>query len=149
MSTTRRSFLAAAACGLPVVSAFAQEPKGDPLPSWNEGAAKRSILTFVAKTTKEGSPDFVPTPERIAVFDNDGTLWPENPLPFQLAFAFDSLKQEVPKNPKWKDDPFVKAALDDDAPRSWPITTRGCFTSSASPTPGWPLTSSTPASTIG
>jgi phosphoglycolate phosphatase-like HAD superfamily hydrolase len=116
MSTTRRSFLAAAACGLPVVSAFAQEPKGDPLPSWNEGAAKRSILTFVAKTTKEGSPDFVPTPERIAVFDNDGTLRPENPLPFQLAFAFDSLKQEVPKNPKWKDDPFVKAALDDDAP---------------------------------
>lgn len=117
MSTTRRSFLAAATCGLPVASAFAQEArKGDPLSSWSEGDAKKSILTFVARTTQEGSPDFVPTPDRIAVFDNDGTLWPENPLPFQLAFAFDSLKQELPKNPKWKENPFVKAALDGDAP---------------------------------
>jgi hypothetical protein len=116
VSTTRRSFLAAT-CGLPVASAFAQEPpKGDALPSWNDGAAKKSILAFVAKTTKEGTPDFVPAPERIAVFDNDGTLWPEDPLPFQVVFAFDSLKLELPKNPKWKDDPFVKAALDGDAP---------------------------------
>src|SRR4051812_37109127 len=117
MSATRRSFLTAAACGLPVASAFAREPpKGDPLPSWNDGSAKTSLLAFVAQTTKEGSPDLVPVAERLAVFDNDGTLWPENPLPFQLAFAFDSLKQEVPKNPKWKDDPFVKAALGGDAP---------------------------------
>jgi phosphoglycolate phosphatase-like HAD superfamily hydrolase len=117
VTTTRRSFLAAAACGLPVASVFAQEPRtGDPLPSWNDGDAKKSVLAFVTKVTKEGAPDFVPVPERIAVFDNDGTLWPENPLPFQLAFAFDSLKREAPKNPKWKDDPFVKTALDGGAP---------------------------------
>jgi len=83
----------------------------DPLASWNNGAAKKAILDFVAKTTKEGSPHFVPRAERVAVFDNDGTLWPENPIPFQMAFAFDRLKQGVPKHPEWKDDPFVKAAL--------------------------------------
>jgi phosphoglycolate phosphatase-like HAD superfamily hydrolase/2'-5' RNA ligase len=83
----------------------------DPLPSWNDGAAKKAILDFVAKTTREASPEFVPPAERVAVFDNDGTLWPENPVPFQLAFAFDSLKQAAPKHPEWKDDPFVKAAL--------------------------------------
>jgi len=59
----------------------------DPLPSWNDGPAKQGILAFVAKVTKEGSPDFVPLAERIAVFDNDGCLWPENPMPFQAAFA--------------------------------------------------------------
>jgi phosphoglycolate phosphatase-like HAD superfamily hydrolase len=116
MIPTRRSFLVSAA-GLPAALVVAQDPlKGDPLPSWNDGAAKKGILTFVAKTTKEGSPDFISKPARIAVFDNDGTLWPENPLPFQLAYAFDSLKLESPKNPKWKDDPYVKAALDGDAP---------------------------------
>ena len=58
----------------------------EPLPSWNDGPAKQSILAFVEKVTKEGSPDFVPVPERIAVFDNDGTLWAEQPLYFQLLF---------------------------------------------------------------
>ena len=59
----------------------------DPLPSWNEGPAKQAIVTFVKETTAQASPKFVPASERIAVFDNDGTLWPENPIPFQLAYA--------------------------------------------------------------
>ena len=56
----------------------------DPLPSWNDGAAKQSILEFVSRVTREGGPDFVPPAERIATFDNDGTLWSEKPLPFQM-----------------------------------------------------------------
>ena len=65
----------------------------DPLPSWNDGAAKSAIIDYVTKVTTEGSPDFVPVAERIAVFDNDGTLWPENPMPFQMAFAVDEAKR--------------------------------------------------------
>jgi phosphoglycolate phosphatase-like HAD superfamily hydrolase len=83
----------------------------DPLPSWNEGKAKQSIIDFVARVTKEGTPDFVPAPERIAVFDNDGTLWPENPVPFQLAFVLDELKRRAPNEPKLAEDPMVQAAL--------------------------------------
>ncbi len=83
----------------------------DPLPSWNDGPAKQAILSFVAKVTDEGSPDFLPPAERIAVYDNDGTLWPENPLPFQAAFAFDELKRRVPTEPQLAADPMVQAAL--------------------------------------
>src|SRR5580765_6304519 len=83
----------------------------DPLPSWNEGPAKKSIIDFVAKVTKEGGPEFVPVPERIAVFDNDGTLWPENPLPFQLAYVLDELKRRATNEAKLAADPMVKAAL--------------------------------------
>ena len=71
----------------------------DPLPSWNDGAAKRSIIAFVEKVTKEGSPDFVPAAERIATFDNDGTLWCEKPLPVQLYFALDRVKALPPQHP--------------------------------------------------
>jgi len=74
----------------------------DPLPSWNEGAAKKSIITFVEKVTTPGSPDFVPVPERIAVFDNDGTLWNEEPLPVQLFFVIDRVKALAPQHPEWK-----------------------------------------------
>jgi phosphoglycolate phosphatase-like HAD superfamily hydrolase len=74
----------------------------DPLPSWNDNAPKKAILSFVEKTTKEGSPDFVPVPERIAVFDNDGTLWSEQPMYFQAFFVFDRIKQLAPKHPEWK-----------------------------------------------
>ena len=70
-------------------SAFA----ADSLPSWKEGPAKRSLIAFVEKVTKEGSPDFVPVAERIATFDNDGTLWCEKPLPVQLFFALDRVKK--------------------------------------------------------
>ncbi len=91
----------------------------DPLPSWNEGAAKQSITAFVEKVTKEGTPGFVPIPERIATFDNDGCLWSEQPLYFQLFFAMDRIKTLAPQHPEWKDkEPFasllkgdVKAAL--------------------------------------
>jgi len=83
----------------------------DPLPSWNEGAAKAAIISFVEGVTTEGSANFVPMPERIAVFDNDGCLWPENPLPFQLAFAFDEVKRLMASKPELKDDPMVQALL--------------------------------------
>jgi hypothetical protein len=80
----------------------------DPLPSWNDGKAKQSIITFVAQVTKAGSPDFVPPAERIAVFDNDGTLWAEQPMYFQLLFAVDRVKVLAPQYPEWKDkEPFA------------------------------------------
>jgi phosphoglycolate phosphatase-like HAD superfamily hydrolase len=79
-----------------------------PLPSWNEGAAKQAILDFVAKVTKEGTPDFVPSDDRIAVFDNDGTLWTEQPMYFQAFFALDRVKALAPQHPEWKDhEPFA------------------------------------------
>ena len=74
----------------------------DPLPSWNDGKAKRSIINFVEKVTNEGSPDFVPVAERIATFDNDGTLWSEQPMPVQLYFALDRVKALAPQHPEWK-----------------------------------------------
>jgi phosphoserine phosphatase len=80
----------------------------DPLSSWNEGPAKKAIVEFVTKITKPGSPDFVPVPERIATFDNDGTLWCEQPLPVQLYFALDRVKALAPQHPEWNDkEPFA------------------------------------------
>lgn len=80
----------------------------DPLPSWNDGKAKQSITAFVHKVTTPNSPDFVPVPERIAVFDNDGTLWAEQPMYFQLLFALDRVKALAPQHPEWKDkEPFA------------------------------------------
>jgi hypothetical protein len=80
----------------------------DPLPSWNDGKAKQSIIEFVAKVTKPGSPDFVPVPERIAVFDNDGTLWCEQPMPVQFYFAVDRVNALAPQHPEWKTtEPFA------------------------------------------
>jgi len=81
---------------------------GDPLPSWNDGPAKQSIFNFVAKVTKEGSSFFVHVPERIATFDNDGTLWCEQPVPVQVYFALDRVKALVPQHPEWKTkEPFA------------------------------------------
>jgi hypothetical protein len=80
----------------------------DPLPSWNNGPTKKSIIEFVDKVTKPGSPDFVPIPERIATFDNDGTLWCEQPIPVQLYFALDRVKALAPQHPEWKtQEPFA------------------------------------------
>jgi len=80
----------------------------DPLPSWNDTAPKQAIIAFVEKVTKPGSPDFVPVPERIAVFDNDGTLWCEQPVPVQLYFALDRVKALAPQHPEWKNrEPFA------------------------------------------
>jgi hypothetical protein len=86
----------------------------NPLPSWNDGATKQSILDFVAAVTREGSPDFVPPAERIATFDNDGTLWVEHPMYTQLAFALDRVKALAPQHPEWKDTQPFKAALEGD-----------------------------------
>ena len=74
----------------------------DHLPSWNDGASKRAIIEFVGRVTKQGSPDFVAPAERIATFDNDGTLWAEQPIYFQLQFAFDQVKKLAPEHPEWK-----------------------------------------------
>ena len=84
------------------------------LPSWNDGKAKQSIIEFVAKVTKEGSPDFVPPAERIATFDNDGTLWTEHPMYTQLAFALDRVKALALQHPEWKGQQPFKAVLDND-----------------------------------
>ncbi len=80
----------------------------DALPSWSDGAAKQAIVDFVMKVTKEGGPDFVPTAKRIATFDNDGTLWAEQPLYFQFMFALDRVKALAPQHPEWKEkEPFA------------------------------------------
>jgi phosphoglycolate phosphatase-like HAD superfamily hydrolase len=88
----------------------------DPLPSWRPGTVKEALLAFVASVSSEGSAAFVPEPERVAVFDNDGTLWPEQPLPFQAAFAFDELKGALQRQPALAEDPMVQAALAGDLP---------------------------------
>jgi len=86
----------------------------DPLPSWNEGNAKRSIIDFVNRVTQSGSQDFVVPEQRIATFDNDGTLWSEQPMYFQLFFVIDRVKALAPKNPAWKTQQPFKAVLEND-----------------------------------
>ncbi|MEN8164179.1 MAG: HAD family hydrolase [Acidobacteriota bacterium] len=86
----------------------------DPLPSWNEGAAKQSIIDFVARVTDETGPDFVPAPERVATFDNDGTLWSEKPAYFQLFFAIDRVKALASEHPEWATEQPFKAVLEGD-----------------------------------
>jgi len=116
MKTTRRQNLLAVVlvCALAFTTTVAQaaEPAtslgAGPLLSWNDGKAKQSIVEFVAKVTKEGTPNYVPAAERIAVFDNDGTLWAEQPIYFQLLFALDRVKALAPQHPEWKtQEPFA------------------------------------------
>jgi hypothetical protein len=71
----------------------------DPLPSWNDGPTKQAILNFVARVTQQDSPDFVPADDRVATFDNDGTLWVEHPMYTQLAFILDRVKAMAPLHP--------------------------------------------------
>lgn len=96
----------------PVMTGAAQHT--DRLASWNDGDAKSSIINFVERVATKGSPEFVPQEQRIAVFDNDGTLWSERPLYFQLLFAIDRVKALAPKHPKWKDQQPFKAAIEND-----------------------------------
>ena len=94
--------------------ATASAPAADPLPSWNEGATKKSIVDFVARVTRDGGPDFVPPSERIATFDNDGTLWSEQPLYVQLLFALDRVKALAAEHPEWKQKQPFKGVLEGD-----------------------------------
>ena len=86
----------------------------DPLPSWNDGAAKKSIVDFVVLVTTAGGADFVPVEKRIATFDNDGTLWAEQPVYFQVAFAFDRIKAMAADHPEWKTTQPYQAVLEGD-----------------------------------
>jgi hypothetical protein len=105
-SRSRARMLLSLALFAMALSASAQG--NDPLPSWNDGAAKHAVVAFVDKVTKPGSPDFVPEPERVATFDNDGTLWAEQPMYFQLLFALDRVKAMAPRHPEWKtEEPFA------------------------------------------
>ncbi|MFY8150292.1 MAG: HAD family hydrolase [Prochlorococcaceae cyanobacterium] len=86
----------------------AVERAADPLPSWNEGTARQSIIDFVEQVSRPGSPQYVPPAERIATFDNDGTLWPEQPMYVQLQFALDRLRELAPQHPEWESrEPFA------------------------------------------
>ncbi|GAA6131343.1 HAD family hydrolase [Halopseudomonas sabulinigri] len=87
----------------------------DPLPSWNDGANKTAIINFVEKVTKEGGSGYVAPPERIATFDNDGTLWAEQPLYFQLIFALDQIREQAPQHPEWSTTEPFKSVLAGDS----------------------------------
>jgi hypothetical protein len=112
----RTSFLRAACffVWLTLVATAQMATAADPLPSWNDGATKQAIVKFVERVTKEGGPEFVPPAERIATFDNDGTLWCEQPMYFQGIFAFDRIKAMADKHPEWKDKQPFKAMLSGD-----------------------------------
>ena len=90
------------------------QAQSDPLASWNDGATKQSITDFVRRIATQGGPDFVPVDQRIATFDNDGTLWLEQPMYVQLAFALDRVKAMAPMHPEWKDKQPFKAVLEGD-----------------------------------
>ncbi len=118
-SINRRVLLTIAAAvavlfGAAIPAATQALAQTDPLPSWNDGAAKKAIIEFVARVTRQGGPDFVPPAERIATFDNDGTLWVEHPMYVQLAFALDRVKAMAPMHPEWKDAQPFKAVLEGD-----------------------------------
>lgn len=81
------------------------------LPSWRDGAARQAIIKFVGDVTREGSPNYVAPEKRIAVFDNDGTLWSEQPLYFQFIFMMGQVKADAPNHPEWKDNPAFKALV--------------------------------------
>ena len=113
--TIQRTLLTTLALGFGLVFCdLAMAQTEDPLPSWNGGKARQSIIDFVTKVTKKGSSDFVPPAERIAVFDNDGTLWVEYPMYTQILFALDRVKQLAPQHPEWKTKQPFKALLEGD-----------------------------------
>jgi phosphoserine phosphatase len=100
--------------GAGVLAITAAQAQQDPLPSWNEGEAKAAIIEFVEDVTDEASEVFVPVPERIATFDNDGTLWVEHPMYTQLAFALDRVRALAPQHPEWKTTQPFQAVLEGD-----------------------------------
>ena len=110
----RRTLLAVLLAVNLCMTGIAAHAQTDPLPSWNDGAVKKAITDFVAQVTMQGSPGFVPVEQRIATFDNDGTLWAEQPVYFQLAFAFDRVAALAPQHPEWKTTQPFKALLEHD-----------------------------------
>jgi len=111
---TDRTLLVVLSLGLALSGCRGEAPAPDALASWNDGGTKQSVVAFIAAVTREGSPDYVAPAERIAVFDNDGTLWAEQPMYFQLAFALDRVKALAPMHPEWNDTQPFKAVLEDD-----------------------------------
>ena len=103
-----------APAGTPSPSSRAPSVLAEPLASWNEGSPKSALVDFVGRVTREGGPEFVPQSERIATFDNDGTLWSEQPIYFQIAFALDRVKALAPHHPEWKTEQPFKGVLEDD-----------------------------------
>jgi hypothetical protein len=96
------------------MSATAAPAADDPLPSWNDGTAKTAIVRFVNDVTRQGGPDFVPAEERVAAFDNDGTLWTEQPYYNQVAFAFDRIRTLARAHPEWRDKAPLRYVLEGD-----------------------------------
>lgn len=114
MKTTSLSLLAAATLAVAGCQSLTSTSAKNPLPSWNDSEARQHIVDFVEMTTQPGSPDFVPVAERIAVFDNDGCLWAEQPVYFQAFFIFDRIKQLAPQHPEWKtQEPFASVLKGD------------------------------------
>jgi len=103
----RLTYIASALVALCLVTSAGD----DPLPSWNDGPSKQAITAFVARVTREGSPERVAPEQRIAVFDNDGTLWSEQPLYFQFMFVADRVKALAPQHPEWKEKEPFKSLL--------------------------------------
>lgn len=106
--------LALVACAVARSASAQPAANNDPLPSWNDGQAKAAIVKFVQRVSDQNSPDYVPEAERIATFDNDGTLWTEHPMYTQLAFAIDRVKTLAPQHPEWKTRQPFKAVLEND-----------------------------------
>ena len=115
---SRRALLTVGALSALFVPALPEieqaQAQTDPLPSWNDGASKKAIADFVARVTQQGGPDFVPPAERIATFDNDGTLWVEHPMYTQMAFILDRVKAMAPLHPEWTDKQPFRAVLEGD-----------------------------------
>ncbi len=113
------------ACGSNPTSSAPGAAVADPLPSWNDGDSKRSIVAFVDRITKEQTHDYVAPSERIATFDNDGTLWSEQPIYFQFAFILDRIKELAPKHPEWKKRQPFRGILEGDMKGALSAGTKG------------------------
>ncbi len=92
----------------------AKAASNDPLPSWNEGPRKKALVDFITRVTTKNDPSFVPVDQRIATFDNDGTLWSEKPMYFEMAFALDRVRELAPEHPEWRQKQPFKAVLEND-----------------------------------
>ena len=117
-------------------TAWSVQAADDPLPSWNDGPAKQAIVEFVEAVTTEGGADFVPPEDRIATFDQDGTLWVEHPLYSQAMFALDRVGALAPEHPEWKDQEPFKAVPTGDRAAMAKFTEQDWERSSAPPTRG-------------